>query len=85
MCGMRVLRLALLWILLKAQMPSVEALEEEIPAQQETEHALVTASDPHKKRERSNGVFCSVRKDGEEVLAGKKKKQKQPGKGPNNL
>ena len=45
MGGMRVPLLALLWILLKAQMLSVGAWVEEIPARQEMEHALLTVPD----------------------------------------
>ena len=44
--GMRVPLLALLWILLKAQLLSVEALGEETPALQGVGHALVTFPDP---------------------------------------
>ena len=50
MGGMRVLRLALLWIL-KAQMLSVEVFGEEIPAHQEMVHALVTVPDPRGEKE----------------------------------
>ena len=46
MGGMRMPLMALLWILLKAQMMSVGAQREEIPALQELEHALVTIPDP---------------------------------------
>ena len=52
--GMRVLRLALLWILLKAQMLSVEAVGKEIPAHQEKGHALVTIPDPCGERDKKN-------------------------------
>ena len=46
MVGMRVLLLALMWTLLKAQMPLAEALGLEIPTHQEMGRALVTAPDP---------------------------------------
>ena len=55
---MRVPLWALLWILLKAQMLSVGALEEEIPARHEMEHALMTVPDPR-------GNSCEVRLKGD--------------------
>ena len=75
MGGMRVLRLALLWILLKAQMPSVESLGE---------HALVTVLDPNGEKETKKTIKCGMMGSREVgwrkgFLAGKKEKQKQPG------
>ena len=52
--------MALLRILLKAQMMSVGALEEAIPALQELKHALVTIPDPREG--------TKTRKEGDEGL-----------------
>ena len=61
MGGMRVPLLALLWILLKAQMLSVGAWVEEIPARQEMEHALLTVPDHREGRETKRTIKWVMR------------------------
>ena len=54
MGGMRVPLLALLWILLKAQMLSVGGLGEQIPALQEMGHALATVPDSRGEKDKDS-------------------------------
>ena len=57
MGGMKLPLIALLWILLKAQMMSVGALGEGIPALQEMGRALVTVPDPRGERDKENDTM----------------------------
>ena len=66
MGGMRVPLLALLWILLKAQVLSVGALGEETPALQEMGHALVTLPGPRGGKMTRNEIKWEMKRSREE-------------------
>ena len=64
--------MAQLWILLKAQMMSVGALGEDIPALQELEHALVK----DKEGDKMGGEGSRERQGGEKFQVGERKEGK---------
>ena len=79
--------MALLWILLKAQMMLVGALEEAIPALQELEHALVTIPDPREGKKTRKEIKREMKGSREagwrEVSGGERKEEKNSqGKDP---